>query len=242
MEPTNYSRPADLAKSPASVVPPEQLGQRNPLSELNGPRARPETRGVAPTTQSANRTEARSAIMRAESTESQSGFRLFFSHVARHPEKIVDAVGATISAIAAVSVVHVSGGALTLGLGAGAVGLASCMYGERQSPKETISVTSSLKDWGESFMFHLEGFQQALDQDGLKVCLGALVMGACAAMPASLLAFTGAALGALRIVSSATFFTGLRCGLSLLALPLAATAALYRGIAKPVHELARLAS
>jgi hypothetical protein len=244
---TNDSHRRDPANSPSSVVPPEQLGQRNPLSELKTPSAWKEKSSAAITIQLANRTEERSALARSESTGAQSGLRLFFSRVAQHPEKIVDAVAATISSIAAVSVANVSGGGLTLsglglGLGAAAVGLASYIYVERKSPNGEISLTSSLKNWGQSFMFKLQGFKEALDCDGLKVCLGAVVMGACAAMPTSLLGITGTALGALRVVSSHTFVAGLRCGLSMLGLPLAAIATLYQGIAKPVHELARWAS
>jgi hypothetical protein len=92
------------------------------------------------------------------------------------------------------------------------------------------------------FLDALRNLKEAFDDDGLKLCLGALAAGFCASQPAGIFWTTGVVLGMVRVLFSSTFGSAMGCGKSLLTLPVAATASLCNALAKPLHQMARWAS
>jgi hypothetical protein len=246
------SHSQDLRRAEKEQVRPtasrsEQPGTCKELSKLEAPKpAPPSAKEVIAAGESLG-IDSRQGTVLAEPHGLVRNVQSLCASVAQRPERIVDAVGAAAAAMLTVATATASGRPLTggdIGLGIAVAGaaLASVELGDQLSRNNPISVTSPLRNWCERLGTSVRWFKEAFDEDGLQVCLGALVALYCASLPPELHGKIGIGLGAARMVISLTCVAALQCMKEFVALPCAVMSTLYRAVAKPIHECARWAS
>ena len=224
-----------------------QPGMSNQLSELQVPDRASHSVLDAIKTGKSEAIAQREEKVRAEPHGLVRSVRSLCASIAERPERIVDAVASAAAAMLTVTAVTASGAPLTggdVGLGIAVAGatLASVEFGDQLSRNNPISVTSPLRNWSEGFGDSVRWLKEAFDEDGLKVCIGALVTLYCASLPPELYGKVGMVLGTARMVVSLTCVAALRCVRDLVALPCAVMSTFYRAVAKPIQECAKWGS